>query len=365
VNGDISSVAARFRFEGAYAGADALDDGHIHRTFVVRCGDPRAHRRYLLQEMNRHVFPDPAGLMENIVRVTAHLRTKIRAAGGDPGRGTLTVVPTVTGGSFHRENDGECWRAYEFIEGATAHERPEDPDRVMAAARALGAFLRMLADFPAATLHEVLPGFHDTPRRFSAFVEAVHRDAAGRAAGVRAEIRFFEERAEQTDLVMRLLRTGQIPLRVTHNDAKSSNVLLDDRTGEGVCVVDLDTVMPGSALFDFADAVRAGAATAAEDEPDSSRAGLSLPVFEALARGYMEEARGFLTATEIDHLAFSARLITLEQGMRFLGDYLDGDIYYRVRREGQNLDRCRTQVVMVQDMERRFDRMQGIVDSCR
>jgi Ser/Thr protein kinase RdoA (MazF antagonist) len=365
VTTDMERVAARFRFAGAFADAAGLEDGHIHRTFVVSCKDAGAHRRYLLQEINQHVFPDPAALMENIGRVTAHLRAKIAKAGGDPARGTLTVVPTVAGTPFHRADGGGCWRAYEFIEGATAHERPENPALVSAAARAFGAFQGMLADFPAATLHEVLPGFHDTPRRFAAFADAVKRDAAGRAAGVRDEIRFITERAGETGRIMRLLDSGEIPLRVTHNDAKSSNVLLDDRTGAGLCVVDLDTVMAGSALFDFADAVRAGAATAAEDEPDSSRAGLSLPVFGALTRGYMEEARHFLTTAEVDHLAFSARLITLEQAMRFLGDYLDGDTYYHVRRVGQNLDRSRTQIAMVADMERQADRMQEIVDSCR
>jgi hypothetical protein len=318
-----------------------------------------------MQEINQNVFRDPASLMENIERVTRHLRGKIQAAGGDPGRETLTLVDTVEGKSFYRDDRGDWWRAYRFIEGATARERPIDMRQVTAAGRAFGAFQGMLTDFPAATLHEVLPDFHNTPKRFAAFVEAVERDRAHRAAGVQAEIRFYENRAAETGVVSELLRDGRLPLRVTHNDTKFSNVLMDDRTGEGLCVVDLDTVMPGSALFDFGDAVRAGAATAAEDEPDSARAGISLPTFEALAHGYMEAARGFLTQTEIEHLAFSARLITLEQGIRFLGDYLNGDTYYRVHRESQNLDRCRTQIVMLEDMERNFDRMTAIVDGCR
>ncbi len=363
---EVAGITGQFRFEGSLVDAVPLEAGHIHRTFVVRCrARGEVARRYLLQEINQNVFRDPASLMENIERVTGHLRGKIERAGGDPGRETLTLVPTAAGASFHRDAGGACWRAYEFIEGATAYERPNDLGQVTAAARAFGAFQAMLTDFPAATLHEVLVGFHDTPRRFAAFVDAVRRDRANRAAGVRQEIRFCEERAAQTEIIATLLRDGQLPLRVAHNDAKFSNVLMDDRTGAGLCVVDLDTVMPGSALFDFGDAVRAGAATAAEDEHDSARAGISLPTFEALARGYMETAGSFLVPAEIEHLAFAARLITLEQGIRFLADYLDGDTYYRVRREGQNLDRCRTQIGMLKDMERNFDRMTAIVERCR
>jgi hypothetical protein len=363
---EMAGIAGHFRFEGSLVDAVPLEAGHIHRTVVARCGLPGGRsRRYVMQEINQNVFRDPGSLMENIERVTRHLRARIEAAGGDPERETLTLVATVEEGTFHQDERGGCWRAYNFIEGATACERPADLGQVIAAGRAFGTFQRMLADFPAATLHEVIPGFHDTPSRFAAFVQAVQRDRANRAAGVREEIRFYEKRAGETGVVSDMLRDGRLPLRVTHNDAKFSNVLLDDRTGAGLCVVDLDTVMPGSALFDFGDAVRAGAATAAEDEPDSARAGISLPTFEALAQGYMDTARSFLTSTEIGHLAFSARLITLEQGIRFLGDYLDGDTYYRVRRENQNLDRCRTQLVMLQDMERSFDLMRAIVDRCR
>ena len=362
---EIAGVAGQFRFEGDLVDATPLLAGHIHQTLVARCRARAGVRRYLLQEINQNVFRDPAALMENIERVTGHLRGRIASAGGDPARETLTLAPTSAGASFHRTAAGACWRAYEFIEGATAYERPRDLAQVTAAARAFGAFQGMLTDFPAATLHEVLPGFHDTPRRFAAFLEAVRRDKVNRAAGVREEISFYEKRAPETGLIAGLLRDGQLPLRVTHNDAKFSNVLMDDRTGAGLCVVDLDTVMPGTALFDFGDAVRAGAATAAEDDQDSTRAGISLPTFEALARGYLEAAGSFLTAAEVEHLAFSARLITLEQGMRFLADYLDGDAYYRVHREGQNLDRCRTQLGMLRDMERNFDRMEAIVGSCR
>lgn len=362
----LESVAGQFRFAGRLLDAAAYGGGHINRTFALRFGDSGGGtRRYLLQRINQAIFRDPAALMENIVCITGHLQAKIRAAGGDPLRETMNLVPTTDGAAFHRAAGGDCWRAWLFIEGATAYEMARSPEHVYRAGRAFGRFQRMLADFPADALHEVLPDFHHTPKRFAAFADTVARDPVGRAAGVRAEIRFLEQRAAETAVLVDLLRAGRLPLRVTHNDAKFSNVLMDDATGEGLCVIDLDTVMPGTALYDFGDAVRAGAALAAEDEPDAARAGLSLETFEALARGYLDAARDFLTPTEIEYLAFAARLITLEQAIRFLNDYLNGDTYYQVHRPGQNLDRARTQIRMIQDMEDRFAEMEAIVAQYR
>jgi Ser/Thr protein kinase RdoA (MazF antagonist) len=236
-----------------------------------------------------------------------------------------------------------------------------NPAHVFQAGRAVGRFQALLADFPASALYEVIPDFHHTPKRLAAFRAAVARDAVNRAAEVRAEIRFIEARAAQTSRLVDRLAQGRLPLRVTHNDTKFSNVLLDDVTGAGLCVIDLDTVMPGTAVYDFADAVRAGAALAAEDEPDSARAGLSLETFEALTQGYLDTARTFLTPVEVDQLVFAAWLITLEQAIRFLGDHLNGDVYYKVQRTGHNLDRTRTQLRMLQDMEDKFDAMTAIV----
>ncbi len=356
------SVTGQFRFEGRFIDAAAYGGGHINRTFVLRCADPGGGtRRYLLQRINQAIFRDPAALMENLARITQHLQAKIRAAGGDPLRETMNLVPTADGAAFHRDASGDCWRAWLFIENATAYEMAQSPEHVYRAGKAFGRFQRMLADFPADALHEVLPDFHNTPKRFATFIETVGRDPIGRAAGVRTEIRFIEQRAAETGVLVDLLRQGRLPLRVTHNDAKFSNVLMDDATGEGLCVIDLDTVMPGTALYDFGDAVRAGAALAAEDEPDAGRAGLSLETFEPLARGYLDAARDFLTPTEIAHLPFAARLITLEQAIRFLNDYLNGDTYYQVHRPGQNLDRARTQIRMIQDMEDKFAEMEAVV----
>ncbi len=294
-----------------------------------------------------------------------YLREKIRQAGGDPAREALTLIPTRAGASFHRDAAGGCWRAFLFIERAQAHEMAVSRAHVYHAAGAIGRFQRLLADFPAGALHPVLPDFHHTPRRLAFFWEAVAADRAGRAAGVQREIRFIEQRAAGAGVLVDLLAQGRLPLRVTHNDAKFSNVLLDDATGEGLCVIDLDTVMPGTALVDFADAVRSGAALAAEDEPDASRAGLSLQIFDALAHGYLDAGRDFLTPAEIEHLPAAARVITLEQAIRFLGDHLNGDSYYRVQRAGQNLDRARTQLRMVEEMEDKFGQMEALVERYR
>ncbi len=359
---DLTQIAGQFRFEGQLIEAKPYGTGHINRTYVIRCvGADNRSRRYLLQAINAAIFREPEQLMANIERITGHLHGKIKRAGGDPSREAMTLIPTRDGASFYRAGDDGCWRAFLFIEGAQAYEMAQSPAHVYHAARAIGRFQRLLADFPADALHEVLPDFHNTPKRLAAFRETVARDPAGRAARVQEEIRFIEQRAAETAVLVDLLRQGRLPLRVTHNDAKFSNVLMDDVTGEGLCVIDLDTVMPGTALYDFGDAVRAGAALAAEDEPDAARAGMSLATFDALARGYLHAARDFLTPTEIAYLPFAARLITLEQAIRFLNDYLNGDTYYQVHRTGQNLDRTRTQIRMVQDMEDKFAEMEAIV----
>jgi len=328
-------------------------------------GTQNRSRRYLLQAINTAIFREPELLMANIERITRHLHGKIKRAGGDPSREAMTLIPARDGAPFYRDADDGCWRAFLFIEGAQAYEMATSLTHVYNAAKAVGRFQHLLADFPADALYEVIPDFHHTPKRLDVFRATVAADRVGRAADVREEIRFIEQRAGEMGVLVDLLAQGRLPLRVTHNDTKFSNVLMDDATGEGLCVIDLDTVMPGSAVYDFADAVRAGAALAAEDEPDASRAGLSLETFDALARGYLDAARGFLTPTEVDNLAFAARLITLEQAIRFLNDHLNGDVYYKVHREGHNLDRTRTQIRMLEDMEEKYGEMEAIVKRYR
>ncbi len=361
---DFAAMVKHFQFEGNFLEASPCGFGHINDTYAARFRKPDgiAHR-YILQRINHNVFKNPEELMQNVEAVTTHLRRKIIVAGGDPERETLNLIPTVEGKTFYETHDGNYWRAYIFIEGAQTYQVVENLDHVCNAAKAFGKFQRLLSDFPAAQLHETIPNFHHTRKRFETFVEAVERDVRNRAQSVRAEIEFVGQRAEDTSVLVDLLERGELPERVTHNDTKFNNVMIDDKTGEGVCVVDLDTVMPGLSLYDFGDSVRTGAALAAEDERDLSKVGIGLETFESLVHGYLGAAQDFLTSTEVEYLSFSAKLMTFECGIRFLTDYLNGDVYFRIHREDHNLDRCRTQFKMVQDMEEKLDQMLRIVEA--
>jgi Ser/Thr protein kinase RdoA (MazF antagonist) len=362
----LADIASHFCFAGPFGEAVPFGNGHINDTYALTCGlAGEKANRYILQKINHFVFRDPPALMENIQRVTSHLGQKISAAGGDRLRETLNLVPTIDGGNLYQDPNGHFWRAYARIEGSHTYEKAENLQHVYQAAWAFGNFQRLLTDFPASQLHETIPNFHHTPRRFQTFVAAVQADARNRAADVRSEIQFIEQREQDTRLLLEMSAQGLLPQRVTHNDSKFNNVMIDDRTGKGVCVIDLDTVMPGLAVYDFGDIVRSAAALAAEDEPDTSKAGLSMQVFETLAQGYLDAGRAFLNAAEVDHLAFSARLITLEQAIRFLTDYLNGDVYYKIHRPSQNLDRARTQIAMLRDMEIKHAQMERIVSKYR
>ncbi len=366
LNSNLVSIVQHFHFDGDFSHAEPIPSGHINDSYAAwfRRADGQAHR-YLLQRINHHVFRSPEKLMENIEGVTSHLRNKILASGGNPQRETLTLIPTRDGGTLHRTPGGDYWRAAVFIEGAQTYEIARDLEQVYCVAKAFGRFQRWVSDLPAERLHETIPDFHHTGKRFAAFVRAVERDVASRAHTVRAEIEFVEHRAGEVSILVDLLERGRLPQRVTHNDTKFNNVMIDDRTGQGICVIDLDTVMPGLSLYDFGDSVRSGANPAAEDERDLSQVTVDLGIFDRLAAGYLEAARDFLTPLEIDLLPFSAKLMTFECGMRFLTDYLNGDVYFRVRRPDHNLDRCRTQLKMVADMEERFDEMVRIIERYR
>ncbi len=359
---DFAAVLSAFPLEGTLLGAVRYGQGHINDTFAAwyRAADGRP-RRWLLQRVNTRVFRDPDGLMANIEAVTSYIAGRFRAAGLDPERRTLQVVRTRAGGPLHRDADGGCWRVYVFVEGARTYQLAQGPHQLREAGRAFGAFQRMLADFPADRLRETIPKFHDTPSRYAAFEAAAARDARGRAAGCAAEIAFARARAEETGRLLEAHAAGLVPLRVTHNDTKFNNVMIDDATGEGICVVDLDTVMPGLSLYDFGDAIRSGANTAEEDERDLSKVTMDLGLFEGFASGFLETAGASLTAGELDLLAFSAKLITFEIGLRFLTDHLDGDVYFKVHRDGHNLDRARTQFTLVADMEAKRREMERIV----
>ena len=361
---DFANIIKHFQLEGDLLSAERVDSGHINDSYAVKVYQKGGgNQRYLFQRINHHVFRSPEKLMENVEAITAHLQAKIVAADGDPQRETMTLIPTTTGGTLCHLPDGEYWRVAIFIEGARTYEIAESLEQVYSAARAFGRFQQLVSDFPADQLHETIPDFHHTPKRFQALVQAVERDAQNRARSVRREIEFVMRRAAETSTLQDLLEAGQLPQRVTHNDTKFNNVLIDDETGQGICVIDLDTVMPGLSLYDFGDSVRSGANPAAEDELDLDQVTIDLDIFDRFAAGYLDQARDFLTPLEIEYLPFSAKLMTLECGMRFLTDHLNGDVYFRIHRPNHNLDRCRTQFKMVRDMETHFEEMVRIVQT--
>ncbi len=352
------AAASEFQFHGEVLSLTPHGGGHINDTFLVTCRAPGATHRYILQHINRHVFHDPVAVMQNIERVTAHLAAQ---AVGEPdgARRTLHLVPARDGRNWYVDSQGETWRAYRLIEDARTYETATSTEQAFQAARAFGHFQQQLANLPPPRLHETIPDFHSTPKRFAALEEAIAADIAGRALPAKPEIEFA--RSRQT--IVGVLLGANLPERITHNDTKFNNVLLDDKTGEAICVIDLDTVMPGLALYDFGDMVRTTTSPAKEDEQDLSRVTMQFPMFEALVRGYLETAGAFLTSAERKLLAFSGKLITFEIGIRFLTDYLSGDTYFKVHREGHNLDRCRTQFRLVESIERQEEEMNRLVES--
>lgn len=355
-----AQAARQFVPEENISSIRAFGNGHINDTYMVEVLEGNAVRRLTLQRINHEVFREPEKLMENITRVTSWLKKRILEEGGDPKRETLNVVNTPEGRSCYRDGDGNYFRMYDFIENTVSYEMVRSPRDFYESAVAFGHFQYMLADFPAAQLHETIPAFHDTKKRFERFCQVVKEDRAGRAAEAAAEISFVMERAA---LAEELGGLG-LPLRVTHNDTKLNNVLLDPETGKAVCVVDLDTVMPGLAVNDFGDSIRFGASTGAEDEVDLNRVECSMELFRVYTEGFLKGCGGRLTPQELAALPLGAKTMTFECGMRFLTDYLEGDVYFKIHREKQNLDRCRTQFKLVWDMERKWEEMCRIVREC-
>ena len=325
--------------------------GHINETYLTVTA---SGRRYILQKINHHTFRDVAGLMENVTSVTDFLHTKAE----DP-RSVLTLVKTTDGASYLHAQE-EYWRAYAFVESSICLQQPETDEDFYQSAVGFGTFQQLLSDFPAEKLHDTIPNFHNTPDRYRAFLETLERDPMHRAAQVQPEIEFALARQAEMAALQTALKSGELPLRVTHNDTKLNNVLLDAKTRRALCVIDLDTVMPGSSLYDFGDSIRFGAATAAEDERDLSKMEMNLARFRVFTRGYVCACPG-LTEKELELLPLGAKTMTMECGVRFLTDYLDGDHYFAVHRDGQNLDRARTQFKLVADMEKKWNEMQKIV----
>lgn len=351
---DLNEIMRQFRTE--YAG-ETYGNGHINDTYYVK------NSQYILQKINTKIFLNPDELMENIVNVTEFLREKIKAAGGNPDRETLTVIKTVDGKNFYRDTDGNCYRAYIFIKDTVTIENDRTVEDMYNAGKGFGKFARQLSDFPVEKLYDTIVDFHNTPKRVEALKKAIAEDKAGRASSVQAEIEFALKNAEFADVVVKGMAEGSIPLRVTHNDTKINNILFDDVTKEAIAVIDLDTVMPGSMLYDFGDALRIGASTGAEDETDLSKVSFDLEIFKRFTEGYLEECGDALTEREIELLGFSAKLLTYECGIRFLTDYLNGDTYFKIHREHHNLDRARNQFKLVEDMAAKEAEMKEIVNN--
>lgn len=357
----IENAIAQFQVEGTVESYERYGNGHINDTFVVVFHQETKKTRYILQRINHSIFKDPEKLMFNITEVTSFLRDEVKRLGGDELREVLTVIKTKEEKSFYQDEEGSYWRMYIFIEDATSFEQVSKPEDFYQSAVAFGRFQKLLSAFDASVLYEVIPDFHNTPLRFETFLQAVKEDKCGRAKEVKEEIEFFIKRKEDMECCKKYLDEGKLPLRVTHNDTKLNNVMIDNKTGNGLCVIDLDTVMPGLSIFDFGDSIRFGANTATEDEKDLSKVSLDLNLFEQYVKGYLTGCEGSLTDTEISMLPYGAKTMTLECGMRFLTDYLQGDVYFRIHREEHNLDRCHTQMSLVLDMERKWNDMNEIV----
>ena len=357
---DIRAVGAHFQILGDFVDAAPYGSGHINDTFCAVYDQGGTLVRYIHQRINHRIFKNPESLMANVERVTGHLAKKVASLPDAPRR-ALTLVPTSGGQSFLRDAAGDYWRTYVFVEKAKTYDAIETPKQAFEAAKAFGTFQGLLADLPEPRLYDTIPDFHHTPKRFEAMEQALEADVCNRAKDAAPEIAFALKHKAMTSVLVDALARGDLPERVTHNDTKLNNVMLDDASGEGVCVIDLDTVMPGTVLYDFGDMVRTSTSPGCEDERDLTKIYFQVPLFEALVRGYLSSAGTFLTSAEKSLLAFSGKLITLEIGMRFLADHLAGDVYFKVHREGHNLDRCRTQFKLVRSIEENEEAMRALV----
>ena len=357
----MNKIAELFQIEGKILEVVPHGGGYINDTYAVTCEkEDGSKKRYILQRINHDIFKNPEALMENFVMVCDYLKNMVEKQGGDPSRETLTVIPTKSG-----ENgvwtEGKYYRMLLFIEDTVCYDVCQGPEDFYKCAKAFGDFQYMLKDFPAEKLSETIPNFHNTPVRFQTFLKAVEENKSGRAHLVQDEINFILERKGATDSLIGLLNEGKLPLKVTHNDTKLSNILMDAKTNDSLCVIDLDTIMPGLAAYDFGDSIRAGACYTAEDEKDLSKVFLVMELFEAYVKGFIEGSKKGLTKKEVETLPLGAKVITLEQGIRFLTDYLDGDLYYKTQYPEHNLDRTRTQLKLVADMEEKWDEMNQII----
>jgi len=361
----LQEISKQFQIYGEILHAETFKIGHINETYSATYDQGGMRVRYIHQKINKTVFKNPPAVMQNVMRVTTHIRRGLEAQNArDITRRSLIVIPTRNGKPFYRSTDGEYWRTFVFVEGVQTFEAVQSPDQALQAGRAFGEFQSLLVDLPGERLNETIPGFHNTRNRFGALQQAIQKDHFNRAKDAKPEIEFALNHEPIVDVILNAMAKRKIPERITHNDTKFNNVMLDTLTGEAKCVVDLDTVMPGCALYDFGDMVRTTTSPTLEDEQDLSQVKMQMPMFKKLADGYLSTAGKFLTKAEKSYIAFSGKLITFEIGLRFLTDYLSGDTYFRIHRPAHNLDRCRTQFKLVQSIEKQEDAMQKYVDRC-
>ena len=354
---EITDILFNFSIAGKFISYAPLDDGHINDTFKVTYNVGGKELHHLLQRINTDVFKQPDVLMANVGYVTSFLRDKIIASGGNPERETLYCKPCKDGKKYYTDPKGKVWRLYNFVEDSFSYNSIESPEVFYRAGQAFGQFQRQLSDFPIESLAETIPDFHNTAKRYHNLVVSIEKNASGRAVCAAPEIEFARQRRNETYILTGKAEIGDLPIRVTHNDTKLNNVLFDKKTNTPICVVDLDTVMPGLSVYDFGDAIRYGANTAAEDEKDISKVSLAINLYEQYVRGFLSTAGESLTAEEVACMPLSAKIMTLECGMRFLTDYIDGDVYFKTAYKEHNLVRCRTQFALVADMEKKFDEM--------
>lgn len=357
----IEAISHEFAIAGDFAGGVEINSGLINSTYIASYKRPNGEvRRYVLQRINEQVFPNPLAVMNNVECVTRHINWKVLRVKRDLGGQTLNLYPARGGRSFAKGDKGGIWRCYNFIEGCHTYEIVENTRQAYQAARAFGSFQDLVSDIDVEDVQETIKDFHNTEKRFQRLMEVIDADPLGRVKDVQAEIQFIKEREELCSRLLNLLRSGDLPERITHNDTKLNNVMMDSETDEAVCVIDLDTVMPGLSAYDFGDLVRTATSSAAEDETDLSKVEMRIAMFEALAEGYMDGC-DCLTACEIENLVTGGKVITLETGIRFLTDHLEGDVYFKTSRDGQNLDRCRTQLKLVERIEEQEESMNKFV----
>lgn len=359
----LQDISGKFQIYGEILHAETLKIGHINETYTATYDQGGTRVRYIHQKINQNVFRNPVAVMKNVMRVTNHIRKKQEQRGfRDVTRRSLIVIPTRDGKSFWQNGDGEVWRTFVFIEGVETFEAVKSPSQAYQAGRAFGEFQSLLVDLPGGRLFETIPDFHNTRKRFEALKVAIEKDRYNRAAQAEPEVKFSLQHEDMVDVILDAMEKGLIPERVTHNDTKFNNVMMDVFSGEAMCIVDLDTVMPGCALYDFGDMVRTATSSTLEDETDLSKIRMQMPLFRKLVQGYISTAGKFLTKEERKLIAFSGKLITFELGLRFLTDFLNGDKYFRIHRPAHNLDRCRAQFKLVESIQRQEEGMQKFAD---